>query len=105
MRQRASSERASGLEHPVNASFHFVLSNKFAAVRLFEAFVHGGAKAGVSFKQTQSGVLDQVLDIDTGLARNFGEARFLLGGEVDFHGGSLAKSVSLAKEEGRGSAI
>jgi len=55
-KQRASSGCASGLDHPVNAGFHFALY-KSPRVCLLDAFPHGGAEASVPFQQAQGGFL------------------------------------------------
>ena len=87
---------ASGLKHPVNSGFHFVLRDEFTAVRLLQAFLYGGAKARVPFEQAQGNTLNQLLGIGAGLTGDLGKLRFLLRGEVDFHGGSLAESGTLS---------
>jgi hypothetical protein len=56
---------------------------------------NGGADAGVLFQESQCGLLYQALRISACRVRNLSEFRFLLGGEMDFHGSQLTRNPPL----------
>jgi len=66
--------------------------NQLAPVRLLDATVDSGAELRILFNQAQSGILNQMLGISTGMVGYLGKLGFLLRSEMDFH----APTVSFA---------
>jgi hypothetical protein len=68
-----------------DANFHLFFFEKFLPVSLLDALAHGARKRASLFQQAQSGVLHQMLGIDTGMTGDLRKLRFLLRGEMYFH--------------------
>jgi len=80
----------------------FIIVNKLALVGLGHAFPDGCAEACGFFQQAQSGILYQTLGVHTGMRRDLGKLRFLVGSEMNFHGvtNRLAQVSAQEKEMG-----
>lgn len=59
--------------------------NQLAPVRLLNATVDSGAEFRILFNQAQSGILNQMLGIDTGMVGYLEKLGFLFRSEMDFH--------------------
>src|SRR5438067_13128058 len=97
---RLSTEGASRAIQPVDAVKHVFMLYKFAAIGLFDAFLHASDESGLIVEHPGNRVFHQLLGV---LARGRGhllEPRLDLGGEMYFHALSrYPKTGNLATRE------
>jgi hypothetical protein len=67
-------------------ALHVVLVQQFASVSLFDATTDASAKAHVLPDEAEGGIPHQLFNVGTSVVSDSRKVRFLLGGEVYFHG-------------------